>query len=170
MWYYFCVPPQQTHNAYPAQSDWKIGEIDAIDVQNIRQEILSVPHVSPALRDLSDELAVGPSRTVYRYPTDMTPRDPRAAMHMAALTAANVIYWQGIGTIDPANMPIELRDNVLPKDFDPAAMSATHWHQMAAFGSSLIGYVRMEHTETGMEASVGALDLESQTHYRVSMR
>lgn len=156
-----------THNQYPTQSAWQAGELASSDVQYVREELSSTPFLTPAFEDLGNGLAVGSSRTVYSLPVNQFPRDSLDAMLSAACTVAEVIYREGTESIDPERMPLDVRFDETPEQYEVPALPDGIKARMSQ--DSPIGYMRMECTDAGLVASVGALDPATQTHYSIPL-
>jgi hypothetical protein len=156
-----------THDSYPTQPAWATGEVSPTDAQYVREELSSVPFLTPAFKDLGSGLVVGSSRTVYNLPVNQFPRDGLDAMLSAARAAAEVIYREGLDGIDPASTPLDMHVDEVPEQFDASALPDGAKARMSP--DSPIGYMRMESANTGLKASVGALDPRTQTHYSVPL-
>ena len=148
-----------THDHYPDQPIWQTGELEPSNVQYLLEKLSDLPFLTPAFRRLGDGLMVGSSRTVYNLPINQFPNNERDAMLCAAREASEAICDERLGGL-------EMRIDELPEQFEAEALPDGI---KASIAKRPIGYMRMERTEAGLKASVGALDPKTQTHYSVPL-
>jgi len=135
-------------------------------MQYVREELNDVPFITQAFRALGANLEAGSSRAVYSIPVNLSLRNAVEAMLYAARAAAEAIDEEGLDGINPRRMPLDVRTDESPEQFELAALPG---HIKANIGDSPIGYIRVEMTEAGPNESVGALDPTTQTHYSVPL-
>jgi hypothetical protein len=156
-----------THDTYPRQPEWRTGEVAPQDIAYVREALGGVPLLGQAFHSLGSELPPGSSRTIYSLPVNQPPRDSLDAMVHGARTAAWMIDSEGITDIDPRKMPLVLRSDEAPEQFQPSSLPDRVTTEMSP--DSPIGYIRVEHTNAGLIASVGALDPGTQAHYAITL-
>jgi len=135
-------------------------------MQYVREELSQLPYLAAAFGVLGSGLAAGCSRTVYGLPMNQLIRDNIDAMVGVARMASERIYDEGLDTIDPRRVPLDLRADDSPEQFETATLPDG---VKASMSTDPIGYIRVEKTETGQRASVGALDPKTYTHYSIPL-
>ena len=90
----------------------------------------------------------------------MTGDQPADTMHSAARGITQAIWQEGIDELPATYVVME---NGLPQDFSLPSLPSGAKASMAP--TDRIGYMRIESTPDGLQASVGCLDPSTQTHY-----
>jgi hypothetical protein len=146
---------------------WQQGEIDENTRTQVLEELLHAGdmwRVAQALKDLSDGLEPGQSRTVVRNPAGIQARDEYEALTGTARMAAEAIVEYGVDRIPrTAGEPFQLLENQPTTDYRPTIAYG------AATGPGSpdepIGYVQVQHTGQALQASLGYLDPQTRTDH-----
>lgn len=154
-----------THDQYHTNTNpkpaWERAKLDRDSAQDLREQLAEVPYLTQAFNELSAGLDEnGASRTVFQLPINLSIRGAESAMYSVARGAAEVIRDEGMNDLGGSFV---VRENELPEDFGTAELPAGAKAYIDP--TTPIGYMRMEKTETGLQASVGCLDPQTQVHY-----
>ena len=151
---------------------WKVGELDGRTLEDLQETFFMVPYLTLAIQETADTLTQPGDSLAFFMRTGRT-ADVRQTLITAAEEFARMVYSEGIADFEEMasddRFPIAARRNERVEDapvddfVEPEGAKGSFDH--------LVGYVRVERTDSGPSVTVGCFDIspEARVHYSVQI-